>query len=201
MRWLIFAAVLGFTSCAPEAPEQQTPPADTLAAEEQSIPDTVAYIDTFTVRKPHPLTPAEKAEQDSILAHAAAMAQQISGIQNDNDESRYRPSPKDEQIILSPDAAPQFSGGEAAMNAWLKKNLVYPPTAWQNNVRGMVMVRFVVETDGSISNATITRSLSPDCDAAAMQAVLKMPKWLPGRKGGKVVRTVVTLPLSFVPQE
>jgi TonB family protein len=201
MRWLFIAAIAFFAACAPDAAEQQMPPADSLVEDDNAIPDTVAYIDTFTVRKPHALSPAEKAEQDSMLAELAALSKQISGMQGNDDESRYRPSANDEMIITSPDAAPQFNGGEAAMNAWLKKNLVYPPTAWQNNVRGMVMVRFVVETDGTISNAAITRSLSPDCDAAAMQAVLKMPKWVPGRKGGKVVRTVVTLPLSFVPQD
>jgi TonB family protein len=201
MRWLIFAVVLGFTACAPDTPGQQTLQADTLSEADTSVPDTVAYIDTFTVRKPQPLTAAEKAVQDSILADAAALAAQIGGLQDDNDESRFRPSANDDMIITSPDAAPQFNGGEAAMNAWLKRNLIYPPTAWQNRVRGMVMVRFVVEKDGSISNAAITRPLSPECDEAAMRAVLKMPFWIAGRKGGKAVRTVVTLPLSFEPQE
>ncbi|MCU0432918.1 MAG: energy transducer TonB [Bacteroidia bacterium] len=198
MRLLFLLPLLWLAACADE--QHQAAQTDSIVKEEAEIPDTIAYVDTFTVRKPRPLTAAEQAEHDSVLADAAALAQKINAGQDGNDEKRFAPAPNDE-IITSPDAAPAFKGGEAAMNEWLKRNLIYPPTAWQNNVRGMVLVRFVVEKDGSLSGVTIIRPLSPDCDQAALRAIMKMPEWVPGRKAGKPVRTVVTLPLSFVPGE
>ncbi|MGL5891801.1 MAG: energy transducer TonB, partial [Bacteroidia bacterium] len=134
----------------------------------------------------------EKAEYDSIMAAAS---------DDEMHEETTTLSEIGNEIVLSPDVPPQFPGGDAGMNQWLKRNVIYPATAWQNNIRGVVMVRFSIEKDGRVENASVTGKLSPDCDAAALNAVERMPVWTPARKAGKAVRTVVSIPVNFDAQQ
>ena len=92
---------------------------------------------------------------------------------------------------------PEFPGGQAAMMKWLSKNINYPPIAAENNIQGRVMVSFVVEPNGSISNVKIVRGVDPNLDKEAMRVVGKMPKWKPGMQTGKPVRARFTLPVQF----
>ena len=92
---------------------------------------------------------------------------------------------------------PEFPGGPEALNAFLQREIVYPQVAKDNGVTGTVLVVFVVEKDGSISQAKVKVPLFPDCDKEAVRAVMSMPKWKPARNMGKPVRCYYTIPVSF----
>ena len=91
---------------------------------------------------------------------------------------------------------PSFPNGVDAMNNYLLKNAIYPfnETA---KLKGYVSVSFIVEKDGTISNANIIRGLSTLLDEEAKRVVLSMPKWTSGRQGGKAVRTNYTVRVPF----
>ena len=92
---------------------------------------------------------------------------------------------------------PEFPGGMPAMIEFLQTNLKYPEDAKKQNVGGRVMVMFVVETDGSLSNVRVAKKVFPSLDAEAVRAVKSMPKWKPGKEKGKPVRVNFTLPVVF----
>ena len=77
------------------------------------------------------------------------------------------------------------------------KNIKYPKEAIEANITGKVFVQFVIEKDGSITNAKIARSASTLLDAKALRIVNNMPQWIPGKQRGKAVRVAYTLPISF----
>ena len=92
---------------------------------------------------------------------------------------------------------PEFPGGMQAMIEYLYTNIKYPKDAIKQEVGGRVMVMFVVETDGSLSNVRVARKVFPSLDAEAVRVVKTMPKWKPGKEKGKVVRVNYTLPVVF----
>lgn len=89
---------------------------------------------------------------------------------------------------------PSFKGN---VNAWLATHLQYPAVAAENGIQGKVLVRFVVGKDGSISQATIWRSVSPTLDREALRCVNLMPNWNPGYDQGEPVAVWFTLPVTF----
>ena len=95
------------------------------------------------------------------------------------------------------DEMPSFPGGLNGLMTFLSQNMVYPVTAQENGVQGRVTVSFVVETDGSITDVKVARSVDPFLDREAMRIVKAMPKWTPGKKDGKPVRVKYTVPVVF----
>lgn len=92
---------------------------------------------------------------------------------------------------------PQFPGGTAAMFEYLSKNIKYPVVAEENGVQGKVIVSFIVECDGSISNVKVVKSVDPALDKEAMRIVRSMPHWIPGKRNGSAVRVKYTTPVTF----
>lgn len=93
---------------------------------------------------------------------------------------------------------PEFPGGNDAMMAFISKNLMYPDLAIENGIQGRVMLTFVIEKDGSISNIAILNSVGWGIDDEAMRVVKLMPKWSPGENNYRPVRVRVNLPVKFV---
>ena len=91
----------------------------------------------------------------------------------------------------------EFPGGAAAMMKWLSNNIRYPESAQQNGISGRVVVKFVVEKDGSIGNPTIVKGVDRDLDQEALRVVKRMPKWQPGKNNGQPVRSYFNLPVTF----
>ena len=92
---------------------------------------------------------------------------------------------------------PEFPGGMPALIEFLQTNIKYPKDAIKQEVGGRVMVMFVVETDGSISNVRVARKVFPSLDEEAVRVVKAMPKWKPGKEKGRPVRVNFTLPVVF----
>ncbi len=93
---------------------------------------------------------------------------------------------------------PAFPGGEDAMKAFIANELDYPPLAIENGIQGRVMVSFVIEKDGSISNIEIiSKRLGWGIEDEAMRVVLAMPRWSPGEHNFRPVRVRMNLPIKF----
>jgi protein TonB len=93
---------------------------------------------------------------------------------------------------------PEFPGGDAALRAYIANSVKYPQIAQENGIQGKVYVNFVVGKDGSISQAKIARGVDPSLDKEALRVVNSLPKWKPGKQGGKPVRVSYTVPINFV---
>jgi protein TonB len=93
---------------------------------------------------------------------------------------------------------PEYPGGTGAMLDFLGKNLKYPNEARDKNISGKVIVKFVVDKEGNIQDATIVRGIGAGCDEEALRVVRKMPRWKPGNQNGKAVNVFFQLPVSFV---
>jgi TonB family protein len=94
---------------------------------------------------------------------------------------------------------PEFPGGMDSLHAFLVREIQYPQVAKDNGITGTVLVEFVVEKDGSVTNAMVKVPLFPECDKEAWRAVMSMPKWKPGKNMGKPVRCFYQVPVTFRP--
>ena len=83
------------------------------------------------------------------------------------------------------------------MQEYLRRMVVYPPKCVEDSIEGRVVVSFVVEKDGNISEAKVVRSVDPRLDCEALRAVWHMPKWAPARQRGNVVRMRYAIPVDF----
>ena len=110
------------------------------------------------------------------------------------------PAPKPEvsnKVFDVVEEMPHFPGGAAALQAFLKSNTKYPVVAQENGVQGRVIVSFVVERDGSITDVRVVRSVDPSLDREASRVVRSMPRWSPGKQNGSAVRVKYTVPVVF----
>ena len=105
--------------------------------------------------------------------------------------------PKEEEIFVAVEQPAEFPGGQAALMKWLSNNIRYPEAAQQNDIQGRVVVKFVVEKDGTVGHAEIARGVDKDLDREALRVVNKMPKWQPGKNNGVAVRSYFNLPVTF----
>ena len=92
---------------------------------------------------------------------------------------------------------PSFPGGMPALMQWLSQNIKYPVIAAENGVQGRVIVQFVVEKDGSVTDVHVAKSVDPSLDKEATRVVKAMPMWNPGKQNGSAVRVKYTVPVMF----
>ena len=92
---------------------------------------------------------------------------------------------------------PMFPGGDRKLMEYLASSIQYPPECKESCIQGRVIVTFVVERDGSISQAKVVKSLDPLLDAEALRVVKAMPKWIPGRQAGVTVAVKYVIPVTF----
>ncbi len=107
---------------------------------------------------------------------------------------------KEAEIFVVVEENPEFPGGEEARMKFFQDNIVYPKVAKEAMVEGKVIVSFVVEPDGRITNAKIERGKIQALDDEALRVAKIMPKWNPGKQRGKSVRCKFTMPVVFVLQ-
>jgi len=101
------------------------------------------------------------------------------------------------KTFVTVEQMPMFPGGESAMQKFVADNLKYPVKAIEQKIEGRVVIRFIVGADGSISEAKIIRGILPEADAEALRVINAMPKWTPGKQGGKDVPVYFTIPIVF----
>ena len=92
---------------------------------------------------------------------------------------------------------PEFPGGAVEMMKFLNENVKYPEAAENAGTQGRVIVQFIVEADGSITNVKVLKNVSDEIDAEAVRVINAMPKWKPGKQNDKPVRVKYTIPVTF----
>lgn len=107
---------------------------------------------------------------------------------------------EEEEVFFIVEEMPEFPGGELALRSYLASSIKYPVIAQENGIQGKVYVTFVVDKDGSVSNANIARGVDPSLDQEALRVVNSLPSWKPGKQRGQPVRVSYTVPINFVLQ-
>ena len=106
-----------------------------------------------------------------------------------------RPNPKKVYDVV--EQMPSFPGGMKAMMDYLAKNIRYPAKAVKNKIQGRVIVQFIVDEKGNLSDIKVVKSAEPSLNAEAVRVVKSMPRWNPGMQNGKAVKVRYTLPVTF----
>lgn len=105
--------------------------------------------------------------------------------------------PAEPEIFTVVEEMPTFPGGDQALLEYMAKNTKYPPLARENGLQGIVVVTFVVDEKGNISNVQVLRGIGGGCDEEAIRVVKSMPAWKPGKQRGMPVRVQYNLPFRF----
>ncbi|MBP1539861.1 MAG: TonB family protein [Prevotella sp.] len=124
----------------------------------------------------------------------------VEAIRNDIAVNVPKEEPKQEvaqKVFDVVEQMPMFPGGPAALKEYLAKNVKYPIPAQENGISGRVVISFVVETDGSITQVQVAKPVDPLLDKEAARVVSSMPKWVPGQQNGQKVRVKYNVPVNF----
>ena len=105
--------------------------------------------------------------------------------------------PEEEDFIMISDEEPEFPGGTSALLEYFRNSIEYPQDALKDSIEGRVIVNFIIEEDGSITDPKVLKSISPSVDAEALRIVSQMPKWKPAKQKGKSIRIRYTVPIAF----
>jgi TonB family protein len=105
-----------------------------------------------------------------------------------------------DEVFMVVEQMPEYPGGIEEAMRFVANNVKYPIEAQKKGVQGKVYVSFVIDTDGSITDAKVIRNVSPELDQEALRVVGLMPKWKPGMQRGKTVKVQFTLPINFALQ-
>ena len=184
-KYLLFAPLAGvllmvsnIESVAREIGEQIPEVAEVQQKAEQALNADVAVA--------NPMAKAEEAKA-AELAKAEAKASDATA-----------PADTTKNVVYDvTETMPQFPGGQGVMMKYLAANIKYPASAVKAKKQGRVIVSFVIQKDGSVTNARIVRSVDPELDAEALRIVKAMPNWTPGTQDGKPVNVRYTIPVVF----
>ena len=104
----------------------------------------------------------------------------------------------EDEILEVAEQDAQFPGGQVALLKYIRENTKYPAIALEQDVQGMVILRFVVERDGRVGDIEVKKSLSEECDREAIRVIKSLPRFVPARKEGRPVRKWFTVPVRFM---
>lgn len=133
--------------------------------------------------KPTPLPAGEGDNEITVVGYGEQKSTDTSG-----------------QVFAIVEKMPQFPGGEKAINEFISKTLQYPVIAQENGIQGKVVCSFIINQDGSVTDAEVVSGVDPSLDREALRIVSAMPKWTPGTQRGKAVRVKYTMPVTFTLQ-
>jgi TonB family protein len=161
------------------------------------VADTTAMATASIIQDAWPLTVSTKQTGNvpkKLLANKRSFTGHISAGKLDSLQEHH------EDVFTAAEQAPEFPGGMEKFYQFLSRKIHYPKAARDNNTQGRVIVNFIVEKDGSLSNVRSLRDPGNGLAEAALQAVAASPKWIPGQENGKRVRVIYTVPVAFTLQ-
>ena len=144
-----------------------------------------------------------------VCTHMGAMARMVSDVVGKSlpdikvstvfpaSRDSIKPEAKEGPVFTIVAESPEFPGGMEALCAFINKTMKYPKEAVEKKIEGRVVVDFIVNKDGSLSDIKLTKSVNKLLDDEAIRIVKAMPKWEPGKQDGKIVRSRFALPIRF----
>lgn len=114
-----------------------------------------------------------------------------------NVNAQEKKSDNSDVVYTVVDKEAEYPGGIEAMNRFLAQNIIYPTLAKQKNIQGKVLISFIIEKNGSISNIKVIKDIGEGCGEEGMRIVKLMPKWKPAQQKSEPVRQQFVLPISF----
>ena len=136
-------------------------------------------------------------DKDSEYIVPDSVDESISNLNNNQAKIKkhvHQKKHNEEKVYEVVEQMPSFPGGQEALMTYINHNIKYPE---EDCGQGRVTVSFIVEKDGSITNATIRRSVDPAFDREALRVISSMPKWIPGKNNGRNVRVRFNVPVQF----
>lgn len=190
-KYLLFAPLAGallmvsnIESVAREIGEQVPEVAEVQQKAEQALNADVAVA--------NPMAKAEKAKAAELAKAEAELKVEAKA------SDATAPADTTKNVVYDvTETMPQFPGGQGVMMKYLAANIKYPASAVKAKKQGRVIVAFVIQKDGSVTNARIVKSVDPELDAEALRIVKAMPNWTPGTQDGKPVNVRYTIPVVF----
>lgn len=182
-----------------------------IQVEPEKVVERVKSSIKFTapvIKKDNEVKPEEELKTQDELMNTKTAIGAIDVKGNDDKggevlklkEAVAQPEPKPEvenKVFDVVEQMPSFPGGPSALMKYLSENVKYPVVAQENGVQGRVVVSFVVEKDGHITDVKVVRSVDPSLDKEAARVVKSMPSWIPGKQNGSAVRVKYNVPVSF----
>ena len=155
---------------------------------------TVVDDDVIATDQTPPPPPEPQQQQQEVVLN---IVEDNIKVSTDEEITIVEETAEDEPPMMFTEEMPEFPGGPEALNAFLTREIQYPEVARNNGITGTVLIEFVVEKDGRVSNAKVKVPLFPECDKEAVRGVMAMPKWKPGKNMGKPVRCFYQVPVTF----
>jgi TonB family protein len=139
------------------------------------------------------IIPDEMTASKEVLYHQDMMEEgDPNGV--DSEILSRSKSQTDDDVLTFVEQMPEFNGD---LYEYLNQSINYPVIAKENKIEGKVIAQFIVEKDGSISNASVLKKMGWGMDEETLRVINNMPNWKPGKQNGKTVRVRYTLPVSF----
>lgn len=173
------------------------PPLEDTFMEEPEIP---VANQTDLLEVVEKVEAAKESEEENVTTPEIVTEEEV--VEEQKEEELKVDTPVDEvedevKALNEIDELPVFPGGNAQLIKWLTQNLKYPESAKNDKVGGKVIVEFVVNANGSVSDVKLVKNVEPRLDSEALRVVRMMPVWKAGMLGGKPCRTLVKLPIVF----
>ncbi len=188
--------------------KEDIPPPPPPPEEPPPMKSTIRYVvpepkKDEEVQQEEPPPPVEELK-DVEISNKSVEGDESGSAQGLGDEPEAPPppvvdeAPKEPEIFRVVEQKPEFEGGEAGLLKYVAENIKYPAIARENGIEGKVIVQFVVDEAGNVSQANVIRGIGGGCDQEAMRVVNTMSgKWKPGKQRGRPVKVWFTLPISF----
>jgi protein TonB len=180
-----------FAGMTEEAIEEEQIPVTEETPPEEMPPPEVTVTDLFEIVEDDVVIDNEVKFEDDETSEDKVVEIYAPVLQAEEEEV-------EEEIFVIVEDMPKFKGGDInKFREWVQKRVRYPELAAENGIQGRVFITFVVETNGNVSNVTISRSVDQLLDEAAKEAVMASPKWEPGMQRGRPVRVKYSIPIIF----
>ena len=163
------------------------PPPQDVVQQAKYIPPVV--VDSVKPEETIQLMTADQAQvevqNEEVVEEVQVVAEEV---QEDVDEA---------EPFYVVEEMPMFPGGDAAIQKYIGDNVIYPEVAKENNIQGRVIVKFCVTPTGGVDQVSVLKGVDPELDVEVVRVVKTLPKFKPGKQGGKPVPVWYTIPINF----
>lgn len=169
------------------APPTPPPPPEEIVQQAQYVPPVV--VDSV---KPEDNMQLMTVDQAQIEVKNENVIEEVIQIAAEVQEAE-----PEQEVFYVVEESPMFPGGDAEIQRYIGENVVYPEVAKENNIQGRVVLKFCVTETGGVDLVSILKGVDPELDAEVIRVVKTLPKFKPGKQGGKPVRVWYTIPILF----